>query len=271
MAEEPTGTAIDAELASDLARALERNEFFLVYQPTIDLETNGFAGVEALIRWRHPDRGVLGPDSFIRALEETDDILTVGQWALRTACTDGASWHDKGYRFNVSVNVARRQLTSEAFFDDVKNALSMSRFDPALLVLEFAQGTLTQDREVSVARLERLRTLGIRVAVDDFEPGESALEELEAFSIDIVKLDRNFIASVATSAEAALLIPRLVQMSDTKHLQVIASGIEDSEQRARLQHQNVRVGQGYLFSKPHEASEIDRYLEDFAIFSGRPL
>lgn len=271
MAEEPAGPEKDDELAIDLVGALESGQFFLVYQPTIDLETNGFAGVEALIRWRHPTRGVLGPDLFIADLEESGEIIAVGRWALATACAVGSGWHDKGYRFNVSVNVAHRQFAFDGFFDDVANALSASRFDPALLVLEFAQGALTQDHEDSVARLDLLRTLGVRFAVDDFEPGESGLEELEAFSIDIVKLDRSFIAGVATSSDAASLVHRLVQMSETKHLQVIASGIEDSEQRTRLQHQNVRVGQGYLFSKPHEASEIDRYLEDFAIFSGKPL
>jgi EAL domain-containing protein (putative c-di-GMP-specific phosphodiesterase class I) len=140
-----------------------------------------------------------------------------------------------------------------------------------LLVLEFTQETLTSDREASRTRLAGLRTLGVRFAVDDFEPGESALEELEAFTIDIVKLDREFIARVATSTDATALVQRLVQASESRHLQVIASGIEDSEQRTRLQNQRVHVGQGYLFSKPHEAEEIDRYLEDFAIFSGKPL
>jgi EAL domain-containing protein (putative c-di-GMP-specific phosphodiesterase class I) len=270
MADKPAGSEQDAEFASDLATALERGQFFLVYQPTIDLETNGFAGVEALLRWRHPDRGLLGPDLFIAELDRSGEIAAVGRWALMTACGDGASWHDKGYRFNVSVNISRRQFVSDQFFGDVAGALSASRFDPALLVLEFTQGTLAEDRDNSITRLARLRSLGVQFAVDDFEPGESAIEELEAFSIDIVKLDRQFIASVATSTDAASLVQGLVKMSETRHLQVIASGIEDMEQRARL-HEKVQVGQGYLFSKPHEAAEIDRYLEDFAIFSGRPL
>lgn len=271
MAQDSTGPSKDTELALDLAVALEEGQFFLVYQPTIDLETNGFAGVEALIRWKHPSRGVLGPDEFITALEESGEIVGVGRWALETACTDGSSWHDKGYRFNVSVNVSARQFRDDDFYGDVVSALEASRFEPSLLVLEFSQDTLTSDRDDAVARLGRLRTLGVRFAVDDFEPGESALDELEAFTIDIVKLDRTFIAGVATSPESASLVQQLVQLSEKRHVQVIASGIEDSEQRNRLQNEKVHVGQGYLFSKPHEASEIDRYLEDFAIFSGRPL
>ena len=259
------------DLALELAEAIEHEQFFLVYQPTIDLQTNAFAGVEALIRWRHPILGDLSPDSFIDELEASGQIVPVGRWALNTACAQGAAWHDRGYRFNVSVNVSKRQFDLTQFFQDVADALSSSRFDPSLLVLEFAQETLLGDREVAAARLEQLKTLGVRFAVDDFEPGTSAMDELEQFPIDIVKLDREFIAGLSTSSEAASLVHGLVKRSEKRHLQVIASGIEDSEQRQRLQHENVHVGQGFLFSKPHEAEEIDRYLEDFAIFSGKPL
>jgi EAL domain-containing protein (putative c-di-GMP-specific phosphodiesterase class I) len=255
----------------DLSAALEAKQFFLVYQPTIDLETNGFAGVEALIRWRSPGQGILSPEAFIDELEESGDIVPVGRWALETACAQGAAWHDKGYRFNVSVNVSPRQFAYLEFHDDVANALNQSRFDPALLVLEFSQDTLTADHAVSRERLAQLRKLGVQFAVDDFEPGESALEELQEFAIDIVKLDREFISTLSTSNEATSLVHRLVLLSESQHLQVIAAGIEDSEQRARLQNERVQVGQGYLFSRPHEAEEIDRYLEDFAIFSGKPL
>jgi EAL domain-containing protein (putative c-di-GMP-specific phosphodiesterase class I) len=153
----------------------------------------------------------------------------------------------------------------------VANALRLSRFDPTLLVLEFAQETLTEHHTATQERLAGLRDLGVRFAVDDFEPRESALDELQEFAIDIVKLDREFIATLATSSDAASLVHRLVQLSESRHLQVIAAGIEDSDQRAALQNERVHVGQGYLFSKPHEAEEIDRYLEDFAIFSGKPL
>jgi EAL domain-containing protein (putative c-di-GMP-specific phosphodiesterase class I) len=258
-------------LTLELAEALKQGQFFLVYQPTIDLQTNAFAGVEALIRWRHPDRGVLSPDTFIDDLEASGQILPVGRWALNTACAQGAAWHDKGYRFNVSVNVSKRQFELAEFFQDVADALSTSRFDPSLLVLEFAQATLLSDRVEAGPYLEHLKTLGVRFAVDDFEPGESALDELESFPIDIVKLDREFIAGFSSSPYAASLVQGLVHLSETRHLQVIASGIEDSEQRELLRNEKVHVGQGFLFSKPHEAEEIDRLLEDFAIFSGKPL
>jgi EAL domain-containing protein (putative c-di-GMP-specific phosphodiesterase class I) len=256
---------------SDLEAALKSNQFFLVYQPTIDLETNAFAGVEALIRWRHPSRGVLSPDVFIEDLESTGEIVPVGRWALSTACAQGAAWHDKGYRFNVSVNVSPRQFVDTSFRDDVAHAVTATRFDPSLLVLEFAQESLTENRDDTSSRLANLRELGVKFAIDDFEPGESALDDLQEFAIDIVKLDREFVGTLATSQDASSLVHTLVQLSETRHIQVIAAGIEDSEQRAALQSEKVHVGQGFLFSEPHEAEEIDRYLEDFSIFSGKPL
>ena len=259
------------DLGQALDEAIRQGQFFLVYQPTIDLQTNAFAGVESLLRWRHVERGVLSPDTFIDELESSGHIIPVGRWALQTACAQGAAWHDRGYRFSVSVNVSRLQFEAATFFQDVADALSSSRFDPSLLVLEFAQATLLADRDATGSRLAQLRTLGIQFAVDDFDPSGSALDELEEFPIDIVKLDRDFVAGLATSSEASSLVHRLVESSETRKLQVVAAGIEDLEQRTQLQHEKVHVGQGYLFSRPHEAEEIDRFLEDFAIFSGKPL
>jgi EAL domain-containing protein (putative c-di-GMP-specific phosphodiesterase class I) len=255
----------------ELVEALRTGQFFLVYQPTIDLETNGFAGVEALLRWRHPVRGVLNPEAFIAALEDSGAIMPVGRWALQTACSDGAAWHDKGYRFNVSVNISSGQFLHDGFFNDVAAALRDSRFDPTLFVLEFGLSTLTDDQGASAQRLAALRELGVRIAVDDFEPGQSTLEVIQALDVDIVKLNRDFTASLATTSGDASLVHSLVQLSESRHIQVIAAGIEDSDQRATLQNERVQVGQGYLFSHPYEAAEIDTYLEDFSIFSGKPL
>jgi diguanylate cyclase len=273
MAAEPAASSDQPEsaIAIQLAGALERDEFFLVYQPTIDLQTSAFAGVEALIRWRLPGQGVLTPDAFIDELETSGQIVPVGRWALNTACAQGSVWHDKGYRFAVSLNVAKRQLSSDEFVDDVAHALASSRFDPSLLVLEFTQGTLLSEAEIASTRLTELRGLGVRFAVDDFEPGESALDQLQRFDIDIVKLNREFVANMSTSEDSASLVHGLVELSETRHVQVIASGIEDTAQREALRSEMVHVGQGFLFSVPHEADEIDRYLEDFAIFSGKPL
>lgn len=274
MVKEPDSAEVARELPideSDLQRALERDQFFLVYQPTIDLQTNAFAGVEALIRWRHLDRTVVNPEDFITELEATGHIIQVGRWALTTACQQGAIWHAKGYRFPVSVNISVKQLQLPSFVDDVEQALTSSQFDPALLVLEFSQKSLQSDVAVSARQLEALKAFGLGIAVDDFAPGHSPLANLEEFPVDIVKLDREFIGAIAKSSEASALVHTLVLLAKSLNVKIIASGVENAEQRRRLQSEEVDIGQGFLFSRPHEVDEIDRFLEDFAIFSGKPL
>ena len=266
--EETDGTA---DLAAELGMALESGEFFLVYQPTIDLQTNGFAGVESLLRWRHPTRGVLTPDHFLDVLDSSGLMAAVGRWALRTACFQGSAWHDRGYRFAVSVNVSTRQFADDGFTSDVAAALAASGFDPQLLMLEVSQSTLASDEGRAKDRLQALHEIGVLVAIDDVEPGPVALATIERFPIDVLKLDRSVTSAVTSSSEAQTRIQELVLAARARHLQIIAAGIEDADQRRRLQLDDVAIGQGFLFSRPHEAHEIDRYLEDFSIFSGKPL
>jgi EAL domain-containing protein (putative c-di-GMP-specific phosphodiesterase class I) len=258
-------------LFEELSHALVRNEFFLVYQPTIDLQSNAFVGVEALIRWRTTYRGVVGPEMFISELERSGQIGAVGKWTLNTACQQGADWHARGYRFAVSVNNSVQQLESNTFVDDVSGALEMTRFDPALLVLEFSQASLLRGGESTAITIEQLKALGIRIAVDDFTPGVSPLSTLQQIPIDIVKLDRNFINGISKSPQDVELVQSLVQLGKSLNLLIVASGIEDIDQRRRLQVKEIHFGQGFLFSAPREAEQIDQFLEDFAIFSGRPL
>lgn len=253
---------------AEFTRALEEDEFFLVYQPEIDLNSNAFVGVEALIRWRHPQRGVLNPDAFVPELESSGTILEVGRWALATACAQGAEWHDKGFRFTVSVNISVHQFAWSGFVQEVEAVLTSSRFPVALLVLEFSQSTLTSELN---DRLNELAKLGVRLSVDDFEPGQSRLSEIEHLPITIVKLDRRFVATLSDVPSATELVHALVDSAKKRKIQIVAFGIEDTEQRQNLQLQDVGVGQGFLFSKPYEAALIDRYLEDFSIFSGKPL
>ncbi len=266
--ESPNGLATDEVRLAELSVALENDEFFLVYQPEIDLHTNAFAGVEALLRWRHPTQGIVSPDNFVPALEDQGLIVAVGSWALLTACAQGSEWHDKGYRFPVSLNVSPRQLEGPAFLTHVEEALEATRFPASLLVLEFAQTSLNPRY---ADQLVALKKRGVRLAIDDFEPGLSQLSDLEASPIDIIKLDRRFIASLSASDTAVTLVHTLVEMAKELPLQIVASGIEDDDQRRRLQREDVAIGQGFHFSRPHEAVEIDRYLEDFSIFSGKPL
>jgi EAL domain-containing protein (putative c-di-GMP-specific phosphodiesterase class I) len=169
------------------------------------------------------------------------------------------------------VNVAKKQFERPEFIDDVTSALNSSRFDANLLVLEFSQQTLLDGGTQAKELLSELVGMGVRVAVDDFSLGRSTLSQLEQFPIDIVKLNRASIEGIAGSEEAAALVHSLVQLAKLHEVQIIASGIEDAEQRRRLQVEQVSIGQGFLFSRPHEVVDIDRFLEDFALFSGRPL
>ena len=256
---------------AELASALDGDQFFLVYQPTIDLQTNGFAGVETLLRWRHPSQGVVNPDQFIPDLKASGQIVPVGQWTLLTACLQGALWHSKGYRFTVSVNIASEQFQRPEFIDDVEAALGASRFDPTLLVLEVSQATLLGGDEALKRRVDALDSMGVRISVDDFALGRSSLEELVPYRVQVVKLNRTSIEATRDSKKVATLVHELVKVAKSLDVQVIASGVEDSAQRKLLQLEQVDIGQGYLFARPYEVADIDRFLEDFALFSGKPI
>lgn len=274
MAQETTSPGLSfgrREVQTDLRVALDADEFFLVYQPTIDLQTGGFSGVEALIRWRHPVHGVLSPDVFVRELEDSGDILSVGRWALFTACAQGAMWHDRGHRFNVSVNTSHQQLANPEFVRDIDDALAASGFDPSRLVLEFSLAHVEGDVDETLHRLVELKDLQVRVAIDDIVPSEATLSLLEKYPVDVIKLDRKFISEMNTSSSADSLVRQLVALAKSRGVQIIASGVEDTDQRRRLQNDDIDGGQGFLFSKPHEPEQIDRFLQDFAIFSGEPL
>ena len=179
-------------LTTDLHHALQAQEFFLLYQPTIDLRTSTFTGVEALIRWRHADRGVVGPDAFIPALERTGLIVPVGAWVLEEACRQGAAWQALGHHFTVSVNLSAKQLEQDRIVDDVKVALLTSGFDPNLLILELTETALMDDVDQAIGRLRRLKGLGVRLAIDDFGTGYSSLSYLRQFPIDILE-DRSLL------------------------------------------------------------------------------
>jgi EAL domain-containing protein (putative c-di-GMP-specific phosphodiesterase class I) len=258
--------ALDAELAS----AMGEGQFFLLYQPTIDLQTNAFVGVEALLRWRSPTRGEVSPDGFLPRLEATGRIVEVGRWVLRTACAHGAAWHAKGYRFSVSVNLSPVQLAQEALIDDVEQALDASGFDPSHLILEFSERTL-QGGSAARGLFDRLKQVGVRLAIDDFGADPRGAAPLDGIPIDVVKIDRAFISGLNASEEGADRVRELIELGRTLNVQTVAQGVEDDDQRLRLLGQQVDVGQGFLFSVPHSDVEIDRFLENYAIFSGRPL
>lgn len=250
-----------ARLETDLAAALDADEFFTVYQPIVDLRTMQIIGVEALLRWKHPQRGVLPPGEFIPVLEETGLIIDVGRWVLIDACRQTAAWHAEGRRLDISVNVSAHQLGSEHFVEDVRAALDISGLDPAALILEITESVLMRDPDAVVRRIERIKTLGIRVAIDDFGTGYSSLSSLRRFPVDCLKIDRSFIAAMSESPEAVALVNTLVQLGKALGMQTLAEGIEDADQVDHLQNRDCDSGQGFLFAKPLEPAALEELLD----------
>ena len=245
----------------DLHHALDNGEFFLLYQPTVELATGAFVGVEALLRWRHPQRGVVQPSSFIPALESSGLIIPVGEWALHEACRQGAEWHRQGHQIAMSVNISGVQLERDRVIDDVHNALTASGFDPGRLNLELTETTLMHDVEATVVRLKLLKALGVSLAIDDFGTGYSSLAYLRQFPIDVLKIDQSFVSGVARTKESAAIVHTLVQLGKVLDLETVAEGIETDEQCRLLQAEDVNIGQGYLFARPLETDAVGELLK----------
>ena len=246
----------------DLHRALDAGEFFLLYQPIVDLASGVTTGVEALLRWRHPGRGIVQPEDFIPALESSGLIVPVGTWVLTEACRQGAEWQRSGHHLGVSVNVAAAQLEQDRIVDDVHDALAASGFDPGLLTLELTETTLMHDVRASIGRLELLKAIGLRLAIDDFGTGYSSMAYLQQFPIDVLKIDRSFVSRISGSAESAALVHTLVQLGKVLGIAVTAEGVETDDQRNRLKSEGVDNGQGNLFARPFEAQVVSHFLDE---------
>jgi diguanylate cyclase (GGDEF)-like protein len=249
-----------AELEADLGKALERDQFFLVYQPIFDLTTQDVLGIEALIRWRHPTRGIVQPDSFIPIAEESGLISGIGRWVLSEACRQLAVWQANGRGIGVSVNVSAYQLDRDGLAEDVARAIEESGVDPGSLTLEITESALMHDVNAAARRLDELKTLGVRLAIDDFGTGYSSLAYLRQFPVDALKIDRSFISNLATSADAAAIIHALVQLGKTLNIETLAEGIEDRDQLRRLQREQCDQGQGFLFARPLDADGVEAFL-----------
>ena len=254
-------------LEVDLRAALERGEFFLVYQPTVELSTGAFTGVEALLRWQHPDRGVVQPNDFIPALESSGQIIPVGAWVIHEACRQGALWQGRGHTFAVSVNISAKQLERDSLVSDVQEAITITGFDPHHLILELTETALMHDPGATLARMMLLKALGVRIAIDDFGTGYSSLAYLRQFPIDVLKIDRSFVSGIADSREAAALVHTLVQLGKVLGIETIAEGVETNHQRTQLETERVDTGQGFLFARPLSVEDLDKLLSDSA---GKP-
>jgi diguanylate cyclase (GGDEF)-like protein len=252
------------ELEMDLRDALSNDEFFLVYQPTFDLRDMSPTGMEALIRWRHPTRGIVQPNDFIPLLEETGLIVEVGKWVLEEACRQGAMWREAGHLIGMAVNVSGRQLDGDEFVADVRGALSQSGLDASALTLEITETTLMRNLKETSRRLTAIRELGVRIAIDDFGTGYSSLAHLQQFPVDALKIDRSFISRLTDNAEGEALVHTLVQLGKALSIETLAEGIEQEQELFMLQEEQCDSGQGFLYARPLDAAAAETFLQSRA-------
>jgi diguanylate cyclase (GGDEF)-like protein/PAS domain S-box-containing protein len=250
-------------IKNGLSKAMERNEFMLYYQPKCDLATGRMVGVEALLRWRSADMGMVSPVKFIPVMEETGLIGQVGEWAIETACHQHREWRNAGFPFmRVAVNLSVRQLRQNNLDEVVADILKRTGINASGLELEITESMIMKDTENAIALLQRLRGMGIHLAMDDFGTGYSSLSYLKRFPLDTIKIDRSFVNDIATDPDDLEIIRTIIQMGHSLRRRIVAEGVETEEQRKLLRKLKCDEMQGYLVSPPVPASEIDRMLSE---------
>jgi diguanylate cyclase (GGDEF)-like protein/PAS domain S-box-containing protein len=243
----------------DLRGAIDRNEFLLYYQPLVRLETGHAYGLEALVRWRHPENGLISPAEFIPVAEETGLIVAIGTWVLQEACRRMAVWHaaaPQNERLTLSVNVSSRQLFDPGFFYELERALERSGLDPRTLQLEITESIFLAHAEDFATLIERIRALGVRIALDDFGTGYSSLSYLERFHFDTLKIDQSFVAKLLTTVATNEIVRLIIGLARALGMDVVAEGVEESDQWEALREFGCARGQGYLFSRPVPEADV---------------
>ena len=249
-------------LENGLRLALAENEFFLEYQPQMEVATGKITGLEALIRWQHPQLGLVPPNNFIRIAENTGLIIPIGEWVLRTACAQARKWQDEGLpRVSVAVNVSAAQFRHEGFVATVRKVLSETGLDPKYLELELTEGLLLSNADVSLSVLRQLRTMGLSLAIDDFGTGYSSLSYLKQFPVSKLKIDRSFVCDVATNADDAAITTAIISLAKNLNLLVVAEGVENEEQMSFLRAHRCDEIQGYYFSRPLNVNDVAQKLQ----------
>lgn len=243
----------------------------LHYQPTVRLPEGGLTGVEALLRWRHPTRGLLAPGGFIGLAEQTGRIVSIGAWALRTACLQAARCLGSAeQRLVVAVNVSTRQFRRGDLEAIVAEALAHSRLQPDQLMLEITESALMDDLEAAGRTLGALKERGVRLALDDFGTGYSSLAYLKRLPLDCLKIDRSFVQRIGASDDDEAIVRAIIRLAQTMRLSVVAEGVERPEQARFLARSGCRIAQGFLFGRPVPPEELAGRLQAAAAFSSRP-
>jgi EAL domain-containing protein (putative c-di-GMP-specific phosphodiesterase class I) len=241
------------QLETDLRRAITRKEFFLNYQPIVCLETGRIASFEALVRWRHPERGLVMPGDFVPVAEETGLIVPLGLWVLNEACRQMREWQRHGLAdesVTVSVNLSGRQFSQADLIDQISSALRESGLRAGNLKLEITESMVMENFDTAIDMLTQLRSLGVGLSIDDFGTGYSSLSYLHRFPIDTLKIDRSFVTQMTDNSENAEIVRTIVTLARSLDMEVVAEGVETADQLRRLGDLGCDYGQGYLFSRP---------------------
>ncbi|MHC8331634.1 putative bifunctional diguanylate cyclase/phosphodiesterase [Pseudomonas sp. LB3P25] len=250
------------ELEKDLRDALARDQFYLVYQPQISYRDHRVVGVEALIRWQHPEHGLVPPDLFIPLAEQNGTIIAIGEWVLDQACKQLRDWHDQGFvDLRMAVNLSTVQLHHAELPRVVNNLLQMYRLPPRSLELEVTETGLMEDISTAAQHLLSLRRSGALIAIDDFGTGYSSLSYLKSLPLDKIKIDKSFVQDLLDDDDDATIVRAIIQLGKSLGMQVIAEGVETAEQEAYIISEGCHEGQGYLYSKPLPARELSAYLK----------
>ncbi len=250
-------------LESDLRHVLEREELILHYQPQIDINSGRPCGVEALLRWQHPERGLVPPCDFITLAEDTGLIIDIGNWVLQTACRQNKKWQEDGLQpIRMAVNVSANQFMEGDLPQRVEDALKNADMEPGLLEIEVTESILMEDKEESIRQLEEIKEMGVKIAIDDFGTGYSSLNYLASFPIDTLKIDRSFLKNIPHDEQHNSISKAIIAMAKGLGLEALAEGIENEEQLHFLQEQGSRNGQGFIFSKPLPAHIITELLRE---------
>jgi diguanylate cyclase (GGDEF)-like protein len=248
-------------LENHLRKALERNEFVLHYQPQFDIMTDEIIGVEALIRWRHPDLGMVSPGVFIPLAEETGLIMQIDEWVLKTACAQNKAWQEAGLPFiTMAVNLSGQNFIRKNLVGIIARAIEDTRLDPRYLELELTESVLMKNAKETASTLQVLKEMGLRFSIDDFGTGYSSLSYLKRFPLDTLKIDQSFIREITTDSDNAAITTAIIAMAHSLKLKVVAEGVETEEQLAFLRDHGCHAMQGFLYSKPLPAAEVAQFI-----------
>ncbi|MBL4930979.1 GGDEF domain-containing phosphodiesterase [Clostridium paridis] len=247
------------EIIEDLKNAIDNNEFKLFYQPKVDIMTNKMIGVEALIRWFHPKKGIIPPSKFIPIAEETGLILPIGEWVLLEGCRQNKIWQQSNYSpIEMSINLSTHQFEHPSIINTIKDILNKTQLDPKWLELEITESIAVKSFEYASRKLSKLKEIGVSVAMDDFGTGYSSFSYLKHLPIDTLKIDKTFLDDIANDTNEELITASMINLGKRLNLTVVAEGVENNEQLSFLKTNKCNIAQGYLFSKPIPSSEIEK-------------